>query len=67
MKVLIVGLGCQPGETCTFCGECATIYVSLDTADMLPACNKCVGPGELGKEAELKDGARLREYDPLHG
>ena len=54
-QVRVVGLGVMEGdETCTYCGRnTATIYVSEDNIEMIPACNKCIGPGSIGNMAEV--------------
>ena len=39
----VVGWGCLPGEVCAYCGEPATVYVTENELDSLPACGRCAG------------------------
>lgn len=55
MKARIVGCGRYYDTSCFFCGSNKpSLFVVLenDIKDV-PACNKCIGAGKLGEEAEV--------------
>jgi hypothetical protein len=56
MKVRIVGLGYYDDIPCENCGaNKATVAVTEDGIDEIVVCNVCLGPGQIGGFAELRE------------